>query len=131
MAEFGLSPDPSGIDGDLNDVESTCQKSGGIFEVVETPDGRVVGSTGLLPIGLGVCEARKMYVLADFRGIGLGKLLIDRAIHHARTLGFRRIELETATVLEAAVRLDRKVGFRPATRDHVYDRCDLVMALVL
>jgi putative acetyltransferase len=72
-----------------------------------------------------------MYLHPDARGRGLGKLLLERALGQARALGFRRVELETAGVLEAAIALYRRYGFEPFDKPHVAARCDQAFALEL
>lgn len=117
LDEFGFTLDPVGTDADLNDVEATYLQPGGAFEVI-TDQGEVVGTVGLFPLGDGVCELRKMYLLARCRGRGLGKRLLGGALDRARELGFRRIVLETVGVLRVAIGLYESFGFRSFIPDH-------------
>ena len=91
----------------------------------------LLGTVGLYPLDEGACELRKMYFTAPARGRGLGKYILERAIVQAKNLGFRRIILETASVLEAANHLYVKYGFRPLERDHLPSRADLAYILDL
>jgi putative acetyltransferase len=59
-----------------------------------------------------VCELRKMYVLPQGRGIGLGRKLMDRCLDAARDMGYRRIYLETLDNMIHARHLFDKYGFR-------------------
>ena len=131
LAEYGLTEDPGGVDSDLDDIEASYIRAGGVFEVVEAEDGRIVGTLGLHPEGNGVCELRKMYLLREARGRGIGRELMDRTLTHARRLGFRRIELETATPLVEAIALYKRYGFRPIRSDRLCSRCDQAYALDL
>jgi hypothetical protein len=47
LREYGLSPDPCRTDADLADIESHYHSRGGIFDVLETADGRG-GSVGFI-----------------------------------------------------------------------------------
>lgn len=114
MEGFGLGPDPEGADRDLTDVEASYFAVGGWLELVYA-DNKLVGTVGMLPVGEQVIELRKMYLHADMRGRGLGKVLLARSIDKARQAGYREIVLETATVLEAAIGLYRGFGFTRAT----------------
>lgn len=131
LGEYGLKPDPGGVDGDLFDLHASYALDGGWFAVVADPSGRVVGTVGLKRMGDGVFELRKMYLLAPFRGRGLGWHLLTRAMEEARVRGCAKLVLETATVLREAVALYERFGFRRV--DHVPGacRCDLVMELEL
>lgn len=111
LREYGLALDPEGVDRDLSDLEGHYLSPGGHFEVVENAAGDLIGSMGLMPLGDGVCELRKLYLAPAARGQGLGKRLLERAIHRARELGFFRMELETAGVLKEAIALYRRYGF--------------------
>lgn len=131
LAEFGLRVDPEETDADLRDIEKSYIEPGGMFEVIEDGAGRLLGTVGLYPAGASTCELRKMYFVAEARGRGLGKYILERAIAQAKSLGFRKIILETASVLEAANHLYRKYGFRPFEKEHLPSRADLAYILDL
>jgi len=119
LREYGLQPDPAGTDADLFDIEVSYLRPGGAFELLVDATGVVVGTVGLMPIGEDRCELRKMYLDKAYRGRGLGKRLLRHALDRARQLRFRRMELETISVLQAAIGLYESFGFRPFTPDHV------------
>jgi putative acetyltransferase len=131
LVEYGLQGDPDGLDADLDDVEATYINPGGMFEVLEASDGRIVGTVGLYPMSSGICELRKMCLLREARGQGMGRTMMDRVLHRARELGFVRIELETAAPLMEAIALYKKYGFRPVDSDHLSNRFDQTFALDL
>ena len=130
LAEYGLSPDPDGTDADLADLEASYGARGGAFDVVED-EGRIVGSVGLYALEGGVCELRKMYLARETRGQGLGKRVLEHALDRARALGFRRVELETASVLVEAIGLYTRYGFSPVDPAHLSPRCNRAFALDL
>lgn len=130
LREYGLSPDPGETDKDLSDFEKYYFSRGGYFEVCEV-DGVVVGSWGLYPRDPGSCELRKMYLLSNQRGKGIGKEMMLRSLAKARELGFKRVELETASVLKEAIEIYKKFGFKPITGRHLAARCDQAMELIL
>jgi putative acetyltransferase len=124
LREHGVEPEPDSTDADLADLESSYLRPGGSFEVVVDASGLVVGTVGLFPLDEGRCELRKMYVALSHRGRGLGRRLVRVALDRARELGFRRIELETASRLEAAIHLYESSGFRPFIPEHMPARAD-------
>lgn len=129
LAEFGLAPDPAATDADLADLEANYPARGGRFDVLVDARGGIVGTVGLLPVEAGTVELRKMYLRPEFRNRGLGRLLLAHAVSAARELGFRRMTLETATVLQAAVGLYERHGFQRTAGAGAHScRCDLVMA---
>lgn len=128
LAEFGLQPDPGGTDADLDDVVAHYSARGGDFVVLVDDRGAVVGTCGLFPVAPGVVELRKMYLAPAWRGRGQGRRLLDWALARARALGFRRITLETATVLRDAIALYERHGFQRECGGAHSCRCDLAYA---
>jgi putative acetyltransferase len=60
-----------------------------------------------------ICEMKRLFVREAFRGSGLGKTLIEKLISEARSIGYRKIRLDTLPVkMPKAVELYRFYGFR-------------------
>ena len=127
LDEYGLDPAPKTTDRDLADLETFY--ADGVFDVLETSDGVIVGTVGLAPLGRGVCELRKMYLKPSYRGRGYGRRLLLHAIERAKEAGFQRIELQTARVLEEAIGLYKKHGFELSEAATLERRCDQALAL--
>jgi putative acetyltransferase len=133
LKDYGLALDTKDVDACVLDLEGNYQRPGGIFEVLLDAHQRLIGCYGLLPRGnqeaTSTVELRKMYLLSSHRGKGLGKFLMQRAIHQAKRLNFKRIELETASVLKEAVGLYKAFGFQTMDKAHIPERCDSAMSL--
>ena len=129
LAEHGLGWEPDATDRDVMDVEGCYHSTGGEFWVVETGD-RVVGTAAYYPVkhGENAVELRKMYLLPEARGHGLGRYLLSAAEAEIAAKGFSQIWLETATVLKAACQLYERNGYQPPTDKMGPDaqRCDRV-----
>jgi putative acetyltransferase len=124
LKEFGLVGDPDGTDADLKDFDRNFHSRGGDFVVMEDEEGRVVGTCGLYPLTRDEVELRKMYLASPLRGRGAGRMLLDWGIRRARELGFRRVRLETAAVLEDAIALYERNGFVRDNGPVHASRCD-------
>jgi len=72
-----------------------------------------------------------MYLHKSRSGKGLGKLLLDSALAEARKLGFRRMTLETASVLKEAIAMYESYGFAEYEPAHLSTRCDQAYFLQL
>jgi GNAT superfamily N-acetyltransferase len=129
LTEYGLPPDPGATDADLSDLEGYY--AGGAFAVLVDANGVLLGCVGLGAIDSTTCDLRKMYLRKDVRGQGLGRRLLEHALDRARTLGFERVTLETASVLTDAVRLYTWYGFKPYPTAHLSCRCDQAYILDL
>lgn len=128
LREYNLQPEPGGTDADLDDIEANYIRRGGIFEVLESGGGELLGTCGLFPLDAETVELRKMYLAESLRGRGVGRETLERMIASARTLGFKRIYLETNSVLRAAVGLYQRFGFVETTEKHTA-RCDQAFIL--
>jgi len=130
LKEYSLSTCAAPTDADLDDIESSYGGNQGYFAVVEKA-GKIIATMGVYRISADTCELRKMYAVPSVRRQGLGKTLLDLALDKARELGYRRMVLETATVLKAAVGLYKKYGFREYHPEHLSSRCDQAYELHL
>jgi carbonic anhydrase len=66
------------------------------------------------------CELKRLYVRNQFRGLGVGRKLLETAIEEARSTGYTKIVLDTLPFMREAYTLYRSVGFReiPAYQKH-------------
>ncbi len=131
LAEYGIGWEPDGADRDVYEVEMAYWQVGGAFWVVEQ-QGQVVGTAAFYPVnrGVGTVEIRKMYLLPQVRGQGLGRWLLQRLEQEIAAQGFREVWIETASVLKEAVKLYEGSGYLPATGIET-ERCDLIYSKVL
>lgn len=129
LVEYGLKLGT--IDFCLDDVEKHYFERGGYFVVVLDENNQVVGTGGLYPLENGSLELRKMYLFSAHRGKGLGQWMLSLLLEKARALGFKRVELDTASVLKEAIGLYKKNGFQLFESDHIVARCDQAYELIL
>ena len=70
-----------------------------------------VGVVGVRRFADGDAELKRMYLLPEARGSGRGRALADAAVSVARTLGYRRLLLDTVASLTAAIAIYEELGF--------------------
>lgn len=126
LNKYQLTLDIEGVDHDLYNIVAHYQS--GLFGVVEDLETEsIIGSFALFPINADNVELRKMYLLENYRRMGIGKWVIDFCIQKSRLLGYKMITLESASVLKEALNLYLAKGFtRVKTANHT-QRCDVVM----
>ncbi len=85
------------------------------------PDGRLLvaeyrsqpaGCVALHKLEPGICEMKRLYLRPQLRGRGVGRALAESVIAEARTIGYRKMRLDTvAPVMPNAVAMYRRLGF--------------------
>jgi putative acetyltransferase len=116
LAEFGANhPGTVFFDPTTDSLYEFFQKTGSVYFVVETEDGKVAGGGGIYPtegLPADTCELVKMYLLPEMRGTGLGRNIVEKCLQAARDAGFKKIYLETMPELKLALKLYEKFGFQ-------------------
>jgi GNAT superfamily N-acetyltransferase len=74
--------------------------------------GQIAGVGCLKRLETGVGEVQRMYVPPTHRGKGIGRAIANRLIDDARSMGYRKLRLESLEFLDAAHSLYRSVGFQ-------------------
>jgi putative acetyltransferase len=76
--------------------------------------GEIVGGGGIYPtanLPAGTCELVKLYLSPGARGKGIGKLLMQKCITAAKSMGYKKIYLESMPELTIAIPMYEKSGF--------------------
>jgi len=83
----------------------------GVFLVVRDDEGRAIGCGGVCRFDGTRAELKRMYVVPEARGRGLGRLLLLELEAEARRLGYARIVLETGDRQPEALGLYASAGY--------------------
>ena len=76
-------------------------------------EGQLAGCVALHGIDDDICEMKRLYLRPAFRGKGLGRVLAERILQEARSIGYRRLRLDTVgPVMKDAVAMYRRMGFK-------------------
>jgi GNAT superfamily N-acetyltransferase len=75
-------------------------------------DGTPAGCGGIQLFGTDYGELKRMYVRPQFRGLGFGKLLLNRLADYARAHGVGLLRLETGIHQAEAINLYERMGFQ-------------------
>ena len=83
----------------------------GVFLVVRADDGAAVGCGGICRFDETRAELKRMYVVPQARGLGLGRRLLRDLEAHARRLGYVGVVLETGDRQPEALGLYVSAGY--------------------
>ena len=114
LAEFGANhPDTVYYDPSTDTLYEVFQKERSIYFIAEK-ENEILGGAGIYPtdgLDQDTCELVKMYLLPHARGIGLGRILIDKCLDYARSAGYSKVYLESMPELRQALKVYEKFGF--------------------
>ncbi|MDD8018180.1 MAG: GNAT family N-acetyltransferase [Bacteroidota bacterium] len=76
-------------------------------------EGKIAGCIALRPMEEeGICEMKRLYVREEFRGKKIGRLLTEKILSDAKSIGYHSMRLDTLQRMETARTLYAKLGFK-------------------
>lgn len=75
-------------------------------------DGVAAGTAALRACGERACEAKRLFVRPEHRGLGVAKALLVRLVDEARAAGYATMYGDTMASMASALRLYEQLGFR-------------------
>ena len=100
--------------GTLDDMDSIWQtyfENEGIF-LVMTDDEKLIGTGAIRKLDATICELKRVWLLFDYHGKGLGYRMIQELFMFAREKGYQKIRLETdRDDQRCAYELYKRLGF--------------------
>ena len=95
---------------DMDEVQSHYFDNNGLF-LAALDDGKLIGSGAVRKLDDVTAELKRMWLLEDYHGCGIGYQLITRLFDFARTQRYKRITLQTGSKQLRAIKFYRRLGF--------------------
>ncbi len=111
FTELGKKFDPEGRHYFYNDIGKSFEV---FYCLVDQDD--VIGTVALKKLDDRTVELKSLYLHRDYRGKGLGSLLMSVSVNEARKLGYKSIVLDSMLKYEDALKLYERFGFEKIDR---------------
>jgi putative acetyltransferase len=100
----------------MDDVQRAYFDNHGIF-LVMLEDDELIGTGAVCRINSQICELKRVWLLFEYHGRGLGYRMMQQLLSFARVQGYRKIRLETDRNHQAhAYHFYKRVGFHEIPR---------------
>jgi len=115
---------------DIDDLEQIYFDNRGIF-LVMTDRNQIIGTGAIRRLDDTICELKRVWLLLEYHGKGLGYRMIQELLAFARETGYQRIRLETdRSGQRRAYDLYKRLGFYEIPR-YSDNEDDAAMEMVL
>ena len=115
---------------DMDDIQQTYFENHGTF-LVMTDGEQIIGTGAIRKLDSTTCELKRVWLLFEYHGKGLGYRMIQELLAFARDKGFEKVRLETDREAQSrAFDLYKRLGFYeiPRYTEH-QDEVAMEMAL--
>ena len=100
-----------GFEQELGSLPGDYAPPRGCLLLARGPGGEVAGCVAVRPFGKDVCEMKRLYLRAPYRGHGQGRRLAELIVAAAREIGYAAMRLDTVSRLTESIALYRSIGF--------------------
>ncbi len=109
---LGIDLSYQGFEQELAGMPGKYAPPAGALFLAKDVDGAVLGCVGLRPFARkGTCEMKRLYVLPEGRGRGVGAELVSQVLQAAVQAGYREMLLDTLPSMTGAIKLYKSAGF--------------------
>jgi ribosomal protein S18 acetylase RimI-like enzyme len=113
-ASLDVSPCFQGFETELATMPGKYAPPTGELLLARDAEGRPIGCIALRSLDPeGACEMKRLYVMPEGRGLGIGERLVSMIVDEAKRIGYREMRLDTLPSMTNAIALYRKFGFEP------------------
>ncbi len=105
----------SGAFRDMDDIQKNYFDNGGLFLAV-LDDQKLIGTGAVRKLDASTCELKRMWLLEEYHGQGIGYRVFLQIRDFARLRGYRVMRLQTSPQQLRAIAFYQRLGFYPIPR---------------
>ncbi len=129
MKSLGIKPETNGIYFEIGQLGEDY--SGSIDQLVACKEDIIIGSVILREKMQNIGKLSGFYVNSEYRGLGVGKLLLKEVINRAKGVDLDGIYLETLDKLKIAIHIYKKLGWEQVTESSINSEAERIYYLNL
>ena len=123
--------DSRGTLDDMEDIQKNYFENGGVF-LVTTENDQIIGTGAIRKLDDDMCELKRLWLLTEYHGRGLGYRMMQELLTIARERGYKRMRLETDAVAQRrAVEFYKRIGFYEIPIPNASPEEDIMMEMAL
>jgi ribosomal protein S18 acetylase RimI-like enzyme len=108
---LGFDLEFQGFSRELAGLPGEYASPGGCILLAEAAAG-YAGCVTLRPLQDKICEMKRLYVIPEYQGRGIGRALASAVIGEARKKGYQKMRLDTIESMKAAQSIYFSLGFK-------------------
>jgi len=108
---LGFDLEFQGFSRELAELPGDYKSPSGCILLAASAEG-YSGCVALRPLQNNICEMKRLFVLPQYQGRGIGRALANSVIEEARKKGYDRMRLDTIESMKAAQKLYAALGFK-------------------
>jgi len=98
------------IDDELNNFPEKYKEPEGAF-IIAKDGNAVIGCVGIRKLEDTICEMKRLFVNDRYKGLGIGRKLVEKIIEEAKTKNYKKMRLDTLSTMESALKMYYKNDF--------------------
>lgn len=98
--------------------------------LVAVVDGKIAGCIALRKYGDKTCEMKRLWVKKEYRNLKIGYQLINETIKIAKSSNYKEMVLETTEIMEKALSIYKRFGFKVVSVKQDGKIIDMTMPLI-
>ena len=106
----GLAPEFQGFAAECGSLPGRYAPPEGRL-LIALVEGQAAGTAAFRRLDARSCEAKRLYVRPEYRGLGLGRALLERLIEEARGAGYEEMCVDTLPSMASALEMYARMGF--------------------